>query len=191
MSQLGNELEPGDGQAPASKPAKASKAQPEAPTPPRSPITQHFTSQHDAALARYEKLAKAGETLAKVRKIMDGLTAKQDMVSEEDVLEGGSELVAAGLGAAAVAGLLADMPQTSEGMQGWVQQHDQDVQKREAQLKQVLVLARHELGLTAMKTLIGGAAEDHFAAQAEQGQPSAVPAPTQAPPSSNPLSLGA
>lgn len=147
-------------------------------------IFSHFAGQHGGAMAQYEKLTKADATLKSVRKILDRLAGLGDMIQEDDVMDAASGLVAAGLTSAAVAGLLADAPANPEGLQQWVQQHDTDVTKREAQLQQVLANTRHSLAVTGMKTLAGHAADEHFASQAE----AAVPAQGEAsPPGDNPM----
>lgn len=148
----GNELEAGMGAAVAPKPPR------EAPgAPPEPSLQEYFAGQSQSALARYEKLAEADKRLKSVREELDRLLRLGDMISEDDVVEAGAGLVAAGLTAPAVAGLLADMPETPAALQSWVQQHDQQVKAREAQLDQVLTLARHELALTGFKSLAGRA----------------------------------
>lgn len=179
-----NELETGLGgpAAPVKSPAGNDAPQ----NPSQGSMFSHFSSKHDNVQAQYEKLTKADQTLKSVRKIMDKLVGLGDMIEEDDVMDAASGLVAAGLTSAAVAGLLADAPQNPEGLQAWVQQHDEDVTKREAQLEQVLANARHQMAVAGIKSLAGHAAD---AAQEQQAQAAAQPPPeqTQSPPPSNPL----
>lgn len=166
-SELPNRLQPGGAQVEAGQP----QPQPAG----GSAMMQHFGDLQDQAAARFAKMKQACQTLDKVRKELDHLVALGDTVTQEDVVKAGSGLVAAGLGAAAVAGILADMPDGGEALQGWVVQHDQETQQREAQAQRALAITRHELGLTAFRHIIG-----HSAETAEQ------PA---APADSNPLEM--
>lgn len=139
--------------------------------------------------------------LAKVREQMDKLTALADTVTQDDVVEAAGKLVGAGLGSVAVAGILASMPEDGEALQGWVRQQDQQIVQREAQAVRALQLTRHQLGVTAMKSIIGHSAEQHAAqlplvAQAKARlaarqalQVQAQQQPQGAPPA-NPLTLG-
>lgn len=144
----------------------------------------HFGSMQDQAAARFSKMKEATAKLAVVRKELDGLSALGDTVTQDDIVKASSSLVAAGLGAVQVAGLLADMPDGGPALQAWVQQHDQQTRVREQQAEQALAITRHEMGLTALRHIIGASAEGQQ--QQQQAQP-----PSPASPSSNPLSLGA
>lgn len=185
--QQGNDLGQGFGGQPAATPVGLSPATPQqAPSP--SPMMAHLGGLHSIAEARYDKLSKAEGTLAKVRAEMDKLLALRDTVSEDDVIDAAAGLVAAGLTAGAVAGLLSNMPEAPQALEAWVAKHDQDVQQREAQLQQQLVLARHEMGVSAMRALIGHSAESGGGAQApQQAQPQPAQGPEPPSLSSNPL----
>lgn len=149
---------------------------------PLSDMMQHFGGAQDQAAARYSKMKAAVATLSSVRKEMDGLVALHDTVSQEDVVKAAGRLVASGLGAVPVAGLLADMPPDGEALQRWVQQQDQGVTVREQQAERALALTRHELGLVALRNIIGHSAES--AQLSGQPQPQPQPAPDlSAPPS--------
>lgn len=191
MSSAGNMLEPGGGMPVAAAPQVAENKEPATPPAasdassagsPPSPMMKHFGDASSAALARYQKLQKADETLQRVRKIVDKLGALGDLVAEDDVLEAASDLVGVGLTSSAVAGMLADVPQNAEGIQQWVQGQEAQVGQREAQLEHVMKLARHELALTGLRGLIGDAAEGHQAQQAGMAQQ----APTEPQPEEQP-----
>ena len=170
MNSEPNMLEPGAGApvAPEPGPQLPNRLQPGADSSPQTPASapsqlsdmmQHFGGMQDQAAARFNKMKQACQTLAKVRGELDSLLALGDTVTQEDVVKAGSGLVAAGLSAPAVAGLLADMPPDGEALQAWVSQHDQQTQAREAQAQHALAITRHELGLTAIRHIIGHSAE--------------------------------
>jgi hypothetical protein len=191
MSDQGNSLAMGQGQATGSVPDN-SPGPPDQPGLGGSPMDQHqglmehLEGNHAELKAKFDKLQAAGKLLSSVRSELDQLSALGDMVSADDVMKSSSKLVAAGMSAGAVAGLLADMPPDGPGLQEWVTLHDQGVKQREAQLEQVRANVQHELGVGAMKVLtahaLGPKAPDAMAPDPGQG-PGNAPA--------NPLSLGA
>lgn len=167
-----NELDPGYGAPVAPKPPRENLAPPSEPLaaepvegaeapPPLSGLAGHLQARTEGALERFEKLQEAVGRLRVVRQEMDKLLGLGDMVSEDDVVGAAAGLVAGGLTAPAVAGLLADMPTAPEAIKEWVAQHDQGVRAREAQLEQVMRLARHELAVSGLRQLIGHAALAH------------------------------
>ena len=154
-----------------------------APMPaPTGPAPSPGVSPVQALSAKYDKLTSARSTLDKVRVEMDSLVKLGDSVTPEDVIKAAGGLVAAGLEPAAVASLLGDMPEGGQALQAWVAQHDQDVQQREAQLNQVHRAVRHQMGATAMRTLMMNAAHQAM-------QPPEALGPAQAP-GANPLGAG-
>jgi len=127
-------------------------------------------SQLEESQARYGKLNLAKSLLGKVRAEMDGLAKLGDTVQHEDVIKAAGALVGAGLSPEAMAAMLADMPQEGEALQAWVASHDQDVRAREAQLKEVMGLYRHKMGVDALSVLAG-----HHTAPGAQEAPSTEP----------------
>lgn len=105
-------------------------------------------------LAQYDKLKSAGETLSSVRVGLDKLTALADTLTQEDVIREASVLVAKGLDAKSVAGLLADMPEHPEQLAEWVKGHSEQVKQREQQLAQVTGQVQHKLATGAMRGLM-------------------------------------
>ena len=159
-----NLLSPGFAGPVAPRPADADanpmQASPDqAPPTAASPMMQHFGSAQDVAAARYAKMKEATAKLAATRKELDGLTALGDTVSQEDVIKAASGMVAAGIGAPAVAGILADMPEGGAALQGWIAEHDAAVRQREAQAQQALTITRHEMGVAALRHIIAHSSE--------------------------------
>jgi hypothetical protein len=105
--------------------------------------------------AKYSKLMTARDTLDAVQEQMDGLVEKYDTVSPEDVVTSAGKLVAVGLPAEEMAGLLADMPDNAQALQDWVGQHAKDVVERSAQVDAMLLETRHQMGVVGLKQLAG------------------------------------
>ncbi len=135
-------------------------------TAPPAADPNRFDPIHDSLksqTAQYKKLAQARSMLDKVRKEMDELVELGDMIGPEDVIGAAGRLVGHGIGAGAMAELLADMPATGgEVLAAWISQHDQAVFEREQQLDVVLEGARHQLGVAGMHALM----VDHVMAKA-------------------------
>jgi hypothetical protein len=132
---------------------------------------------HGQSRARFNKLTEADARLGAVRSALDSLVKLGDTVSQEDVVKAAGGLVGAGLSAPAIASMLADMPPDGEALQGWIAQQDQGVKQREAQLKAVTGMAQHQMGVEALRALIGHAAVGHaqrMAAQAASAGPLAI-----------------
>jgi len=104
--------------------------------------------------AKYSKLSSARDLLDAVQEQMDGLAAKYDTVSPEDVVTSAGKLVAAGLAPEAMAGMLADMPDNSQALQDWVAQHQKDVAARSEQLDAMLGETRHQMGVVGLRQLM-------------------------------------
>ncbi len=177
-----NQLEPGQGGEVAPRaPEQSQSPAMDSPPPGPSPMEQHFSSGLDKAQQQYTKMKGAVKLLGNVRKEMDKLVGLADTVTQDDVVEASAKIVAAGVGATAMAGLLAQMPDSGEALQAWVAQFDQGVAQREAQAQRALDLTRHHLGMVAFRGIMAHSAE----AGEQQGEASA---PESSPPS-NPLSL--
>src|SRR5258706_14477162 len=115
-----------------------------------------LSSMHEYTKARYGKMSEARNMLDKVRREMDKLLRLGDMVTPEDVTKAAGNLVGHGLSAPAVAQLISDMPtQGGETLQAWIAKHDEDVTKRGAVVRPVHEVARHEMGLSALRLLCG------------------------------------
>ena len=140
--------------------------------PAGSPHMPSLVDEMEQTKAQHDKLLGAAGTLSKVRTELDSLVKLGDMVTVEDVIKGAGGLVAAGLEPKAVAGLLADMPQSGEALASWLKAHDVDVTAREQQLEQMHSGVRHELGVKAMRVLAA-----HGAGQQSMPQPSAQALP--------------
>lgn len=144
-------------------------------------VLKYMKAQMDQSAAHVGKLKEAEGRATVIRQALDKLTALGDTVTPEDVTKQSSKLVAAGMGAEEVAGLLADMPTGPEALQGWVAQHDQALRANEAQLGQALAVARHQLGVQALHHIGAVGMVNHGLQQA-----SPMTAPL-AGPSNNPL----
>lgn len=138
-------------------PAAAGAGVPPGPMPPEHHpgLMQYLGQGLDMATVKLDKLDAAARLLSATRAEMDSLAKMADLVTHEDVVRGASKLVAAGLSAGAVAGLLADMPPDGPALAGWIAEQDQQVHQREAQLAQAHALARHQTALAGVRTLMG------------------------------------
>ena len=143
------------------------------PAPPSADegFTGALSQMHDRQTAQYDKLREASKQLSAVRGALDELVKLGDLVTSEDVVKGASRLVAAGMSASAVAGLLAEMPPDGAPLQGWLVQHDQVVRQNEAQVAMHTALARHALGTSALRMVAGHSAVQGAAASQLPAQP--------------------
>jgi hypothetical protein len=117
------------------------------------PLISGMTALHDMTRAKYDKLAEAKGLLEKIKKELLPLAKMGDTVSQDDVIKAAGKIVGHGLGAGAVAGLLADMPQDGQPLAAWVAQHLLGIQQREQQLAPVLTGIQHELGVHSLQLL--------------------------------------
>lgn len=138
---------------------------------------QALKETHETASAQFGKLSQAGAMLDQARQQLTSLTRLGDMVTSEDVIKAAGRLVAAGLSPMAMAKLLSDMPSEGPQLQNWLGEHVAQISQREAQLAPVLAAARHDLGVSAMRSLMG-----HSAGLPEQGSPGASLGPASAGP---------
>lgn len=127
----------------------------------------------DNVQASYDKLRSGQAMLGKVRNGLDGLMKLGDTVSTEDVVKAAGNLVAAGLTPEGMATLLAEMPEKSEQLQEWIAQHDQDVNKRMADIDKMTDQYRHQLGVEGMQRLLANGGQP--SAQDTTGQDQATP----------------
>lgn len=151
-----NELDPGQGgpATPAAETANPLEAQPAA-GDPHAEMLSHFNGMQDQAAARFQTMKEAVKRLDMVRKELDHLVSLGDTVDTEALVKAAGKLVAGGFGAVQVAGLLADAPEQGEALQSWIAEQDQQVAQRETQAQRALAMTRHELGLTALRHMIG------------------------------------
>ena len=145
-------------------------------------LTNAMGQAHSGLRSRYEKLREAESRISVARVVMDELAAMQDTVTQDDVVKGAGRLVAAGGGAAEVAGMLAEMPPDGEALQGWVAQKDAGLQRIEALLEEQMSAARYQMGVGALQHIAATQAHSEYGLPA----PTAVPAA----PAGNPLMAG-
>ncbi len=144
-------------------------------------MLQQLVDDHDRVKGQFDKLVEARRTLDAARVELTSLTKLGDLVTPEDVIKGAGKLVATGLSPMALAKLLSDMPEKGEELQAWLVGHIQGLEAREQQLEPVLGAARHQLGVAAMRTIIGHS-------MVGDQQPSlAAPPPVASPAAPNPL----
>lgn len=164
---MSNLLEPGNGGLPTASPQDSKAVPPPTPAPAGSgssgpgAMHSHFTSKEDTVALQFSKIKEASGKLQAMRTELDKLAALQDTVTQDDVVEAASGLVAAGLPAAEVAGELASMPENSHQIQAWVAQQSKALEPREQQVAQALNQTGHALGMMAMKSVIAHSAEQH------------------------------
>ncbi len=109
---------------------------------------------------QYDKLMAAGKLLDAVQAGLMSLHDLGDTVSGEDVTHVAGELVAQGLDATAMAGMLAEMPEKGELLAQWVEEHLADLAEREAQLDFVTKGLRQQMGVDAMRGLMAQFAQN-------------------------------
>lgn len=141
--------------------------------------------QHGRNLAFYKR---TGETLKKldvIRKGLERLSDKQDMVTMDDIIDEAGKLVAHGIDPMALAGLLADAPQEGGGaaLGGWVASHAQTAMMGEQQAMIQHTNARYQMGVSAVHMLMA-----HANAQNMMG--GIAPDADHPPPEGNDLGLG-
>ena len=159
-----------------------------APSDPMASLVQ----AHGEAKAAHAKLSAVASMQSKVRAELDELVKMGPNVSQDDVLEGMSKLVAGGADPKAMIALMAGNPQTGappmpnsgEALASWLQQQDSMLQQHEQALGPAQEATQHALGVTATKVLLG----HHIAKQLQAaGQNNADMAPPTAAAPSNPL----
>lgn len=137
--------------APAAAPANDSSAQPG--PPDMAGLLPHMEQGLQAQAAQYSKLKEADGKASLIREQLDELQKMGDMVTTEDLVHHASKLVAGGIGAAEIAGLLSEAPEGGEQLAGWISQKDQKLRMEEQQLEQALALTRHNMGVAAFRLL--------------------------------------
>lgn len=115
--------------------------------------------QHMRNVALYQSTGKALKQLDVIRKGLEHLSDKQDVVTMEDVVEEAGKLVAHGIDPVALAGVLADAPQEGggEALGGWVASHAQTAMAAEQQLIFQHNLAKHNMGVSGLHMLMAHA----------------------------------
>lgn len=111
-------------------------------------------AQPSQMFAQYDKLMAAGKLLDAVQAGLMSLHDLGDTVTGADVTKVAGELVAKGLDATAMAGMLAEMPEKGELLAQWVEGHLADLAEREAQLDFVTKGLRQQMGVEAMRGLM-------------------------------------
>lgn len=160
---MDNLLAPGAAGLPAPSPqdAKANRLVPS--LPPPSPMMKEFGSQLDAAEAKFGQVQEAQARVAATRRAWDQLLALQDTLTTEDVVDACAEIVAAGVPAVDVAGMLADMPTQPQPLQAWVAENAEGIAEMEQQVGEAMKAAQFELGVVAFGNLLAASAETHSA----------------------------
>jgi len=162
------------------------------PAPDHAPMLDSMFTQ---AKAKFDAISKADGLMSKVRKELDTLTEKGPAVTQDDVLDGMAQLVAHGIDPKTLTGLMAGNPQTGEppmplesgALAQWLGHQDQVFAQQEAALKPQLDLARHQMGVAALHSLV-----HNHVTQGPGGTSGAVPNASPGPPPSpsNPLGGG-
>lgn len=129
--------------------------------------------QHEQSRAQLSKLEEIAQRQRAVREQMNHLKTLGDLVSEDDVVNSASKIVAAGVPPMSVATLLADMPSGAEALKEWIVGQEAQFAQKEAQMNQIMGMVRHNTGLAALRLL----AAESFGNMLPAGSP----------PSANPL----
>lgn len=144
---------------------------------------QAMMANHSANKTQLGKVEESKGRLEVIRQNLDSLLELGDNVTPEDVVKAAGGIVAGGMDAKSIAGMLADMPQGGEALSQWVKTHDADVTQRITQMQQAHSASLHQMGASAMDLLM------HHAGQGP-GQAPADPMASMMPPTGNSNPLG-
>jgi hypothetical protein len=124
--------------------------------------------QHTRNKALFEHTGQALKKIDIIRKGLEKLSDKQDVVTMDDIVEEAGKLVSQGIDPMALAGILADAPQEGggEALGGWVASHAQVAAQGEQAMMQQHALARHNMAVSAIHLLMA-----HTNAQMMTGGP--------------------
>ena len=147
-----------------------------------------LAAHHGSAKAKFDKLSEASALSGKVTKELADLVSLGDTVTQDDVVASAGKLVADGLNPLEVASLLADMPPGGEALQAWVASHAQAAAAQAQTLDVHHKIARHDMGMAALRELTGHAVIPGLQSPA-QGGDVASGGETQGP-QANPLGAG-
>lgn len=109
----------------------------------------------DLAEAKYKKLGEALSMIGKVEAELGPLVKLGDLVSLDDVIPASGRLVAAGLPAPIVAGMMSEMPAIPVGIAAWLRERLSNMEAKKAELLPARLAARHEMGVAALKVMAG------------------------------------
>lgn len=123
------------------------------------PIVDPLQRQHDQAKAGYEHLVSARDGLDRTREQLAGLVKMGLAVTTDDVVKAAGSLVSSGNTTAhQMATILAGMPtKPGQALTDWVSQQEQTAAANEAKLGPLVDVARHHLGLSALRLAVGHA----------------------------------
>ena len=165
-------------------------AAPSAPTAAPPPPPSFPEKMLSEAQGRFDAVKKVYDQLGRTRKGLDKLVAKGDSVTEDDVLDEMSHLVAHGADPKNLAAMIAGhtesgvgpMPPGGEALAGWLRSAEENlIAPAEAQLRPAMALAQHQLGVVAVHHLLDAHARAAGAQGAAQPPSSALAAPMTAP----------
>lgn len=156
---------------------------------PKAPVTppahgrmlDQLSKVHAATKSRYDKLSTLNDQTNLISSELSQLMEMGDMVEPGDVTEAAARIVAAGVDAKQMAGVLSSMPSGSSGdaLAAWVAQSSQELMQKQEQLQPALAEARHDMGVAGLQMVAGHSIQQQ-APQFQPPQPGAMPGP-QAP----------
>lgn len=111
-------------------------------------------------MAQYDKLRSAGAMIDVSIEGLIRLAELGDTIEQSDVVRESGVLVAKGIDSAAMASMLAEMPEKGDLLQEWIQGHLADMAQRQAQLQFVTRAVRQQIGVGAMQGLMQQYAEN-------------------------------
>lgn len=160
-----NMLEVGLGGSPAPNPSDADAVPPNPvamPAPGPSDMRQHFITPELAAKEQFDKAREAHQQVMVMRQELDNLLALGDTVTMDDLVEAAGNMVAKGLPAIQLASSLAEAPEQQSQLQAWVQEKSDALVPSEEMAGQMVREAGFALGKTALESLVGHSAEQHW-----------------------------
>lgn len=109
----------------------------------------------DEAMSQVADLKHRMGLMEHVKQGLAGLVKKGTSLTEDDVVNEASKLVAAGLKPDAMAALLSQMPEKPQELQDWVAKYAGMAEQRELQLESQMKEARHTAGVAGVMKLAG------------------------------------
>jgi len=112
--------------------------------------------QHQRNKSMFKQSGDALKKLDVVRKSLERLQDKQDVVTMDDIVQEAGKLVSHGIDPMALAGILADAPQEGggEALGGWVAQHAQAAAQGEQALMQHHSDNAHNMAVSALQLMM-------------------------------------
>ena len=111
-------------------------------------------AEHDAKNTHLTRLGEVGTMLNKFDKTLMGLTSLGPAVTRDDIINAVGQMTAAGADPRALAQIVSTMPPGGDALAQWVGQYHGLVNEAVAAHKMATVQAQHQLGVSALHSLV-------------------------------------